>query len=245
MDDLDDQPPPLRERAREWLQARPAEFIGLCVLLAGASLVTVIVLWSPSPRDGGHDRATSPASAGDVAAHLDPATGQLDPAHASDEGADGQPVQSTNGSPANHGDQVVVHVAGHVLDPGVVVLRDGARVGDAIVAAGGAAADANLDALNLARVLHDGEQVRVPQLGEELPAAPGASPAPPAAGRVDLNRADAAQLETLPGIGPSRARAIIAYRDDHGPFTTPGDLRAVSGIGESTFQGLADLVTVG
>ncbi len=235
MDDLDDAAPTPRERLREWLRTRPAEFIGLCVLLAAASLTTVIVLWSPSQRAADHDPATT-AAVGHAAAHLDPSTGQLHDAAS----AGGSDSAEGPAAPAPSA-QVVVHVAGHVLDPGVVVLDDGARVGDAVAAAGGAAADADLDQLNLARLVQDGEQIRVPQQGETIPAEAGTSTT---GGLVDLNRADVTQLESLPGIGPSRAAAIVAYRDDHGPFTVPGDLRAVSGIGEATFQSLADLVTV-
>jgi competence protein ComEA len=149
--------------------------------------------------------------------------------------------------------EVVVHVSGAVRRPGLLTLPAGARVGDAIEAAGGPTEDADVDRLNLARPLQDGEHVHLPRHGEELPR----SADPPAgggtgadasgtdaAGRIDLNRASAAELETLPGIGPAKASAIVSHRDEHGPFRTPGDLRAVPGIGEKTFQRLADLVTV-
>lgn len=152
---------------------------------------------------------------------------------------------------------LMVHVSGAVQRPGLVTLPGGARVGDGVAAAGGLTADADAARVNLARVLVDGEQVHVPREGEEPPpaTADGPATAPGEAGpqggsgedpegRIDLNRASADELETLPGIGPARASAIVAHREEHGPFQAPGDLRAVSGIGEATFQNLAPLIVV-
>lgn len=163
-----------------------------------------------------------------------------------------QPVVGTApavvASPADDGAvALTVHVVGEVLAPGVVGLPAGARVQDAIAAAGGPTVDARLEALNLARPLQDGEQLAVPG-----PVPAGDPPATGADGssgvlddgRVDLNRASAAELETLPGIGPVLAQRIVSHREDHGPFSAPGDLRAVAGIGERTFQSLAELVVV-
>ena len=158
--------------------------------------------------------------------------------------------------------QVVVHVAGAVASPGVVTLDEGARVADAIDAAGGLAQEADPDQLNLARPLTDGEQVRVPRVGEDASAwqgtsgqagasaggggggqAPGAAgPAP--SGSVNLNTADAAELETLPGIGPALAQRIIDYRAEHGAFTSVDELTSVSGIGSARLEALRDLVSV-
>lgn len=139
--------------------------------------------------------------------------------------------------------RLTVHVAGAVHRPGVVTLPHGARVTDAIDEAGGARPDAVLAALNLARVLEDGERVLVPSPDDpEVPSAGGAGERTD--GRVDLNRATAAQLEELPGIGPVLAQRIVDHREDHGPFTEVGDLREVPGIGERTFQSLAELVAV-
>lgn len=139
--------------------------------------------------------------------------------------------------------RLTVHVAGAVHHPGVVTLPHGARVTDAIDEAGGARRDAVLAALNLARVLEDGERVLVPSPDDpEVPAAGGVGER--ADGRVDLNRATAAELEELPGIGPVLAQRIVDHREDHGPFTEVGDLREVPGIGERTFQSLAELVAV-
>jgi competence protein ComEA len=140
---------------------------------------------------------------------------------------------------------VVVHVSGAVAEPGLRVLVAGARVGDAILAAGGASAEAQLDLLNLARRLEDGEQVHVPRPGDAVVGSPTpGSRGILADGRVDVNVASAEELATLPGIGPARAQAIIATREER-PFAVPGDLRRVPGIGEATFQRLAPLVSVG
>jgi competence protein ComEA len=144
---------------------------------------------------------------------------------------------------------VVVHVAGAVAAPGLVVLPSGARVADAVAAAGGATADAATDGLNLARTLVDGEQVWVPT-GAEVAAglAPAAMRSASAGqlpdGRVDLNSADAAMLETLPGVGPVLAGRIMAHRDTNGPFGDASQLRSVPGIGEATWLQLRDLVGV-
>lgn len=139
--------------------------------------------------------------------------------------------------------RLTVHVAGAVHRPGVVTLPHGSRVTDAIDEAGGAQPDAVLAALNLARVLEDGERVLVPSPDDpEVASAGGAAERPD--GRIDLNRATADQLEELPGIGPVLARRIVEHREDHGPFTEVGELREVPGIGERTFQSLAELVTV-
>ena len=135
-----------------------------------------------------------------------------------------------------------VHVSGAVRTPGLYVLPAGARVVDAIAAAGGFAEGADRSAVNLARTLDDGEQLPVPREGERPPA--GAVAPAPADALVDLNSADAAQLETLPRIGPALAERIIAWRDDNGGFTSVEDLLAVPGIGDTMLESLRDLVTV-
>ncbi|WP_246123685.1 ComEA family DNA-binding protein [Cellulomonas terrae] len=138
--------------------------------------------------------------------------------------------------------EVVVDVVGAVIAPGVVRLAQGSRVVDAIAAAGGATADAQVSALNLARVLVDGEQIAVPRPGEE-PAPAGASAPGGADGLVDLNTADAAALDALPGIGPVLADRIVGHRQD-GPFTTVDELADVAGIGPTLLERLRDLVRV-
>jgi len=144
---------------------------------------------------------------------------------------------------------VVVHVAGAVRQPGVYELHAGARVDDAIRSAGGMLGSAVGSALNLARVLVDGEQVYVPTQDEiasgaiESASAPGGSSG--ASGSlVNLNTATAADLEALPGIGPSTAQKIVDDRTANGPFTSVDDLVRISGIGTAKVESLRDLVTV-
>jgi competence protein ComEA len=144
--------------------------------------------------------------------------------------------------------QLVVHVAGWVRRPGVYELPDGDRVVDAIEAAGGPRKGADLGALNLAALLVDAQQVLVPRAAEGASAPVGASPGDAGTGSVPLlvnvNVAEAEELETLPGIGEVLAAAIIAYREEHGPFTSVDQLLDVSGIGEVTLEEIRDLVTV-
>lgn len=139
---------------------------------------------------------------------------------------------------------LVVQVLGEVRRPGVVRVPSGARVVDAIAAAGGLRRGGSSGLLNLARRLTDGEQVVV---GPDAVAGPtpGASGSGPAGGLVDLNTADEAALDTLPGVGPVTASAIVAWRDDNGGFTSVEQLREVDGIGPKTYEQLAPLVTVG
>lgn len=153
---------------------------------------------------------------------------------------------------------VVVHVVGAVQRAGVVSLGAGSRVSLAIDRAGGATPDADLARLNLARVVVDGERLYVPKVGEtEVPAALDDAGAAPGAGTggavggsddgdavVDLNSADQAALETLPGIGPSLAGRILAWREEHGRFGSVEDLLDVSGIGDGRFADLRDRVRV-
>jgi competence protein ComEA len=157
---------------------------------------------------------------------------------------------------------VVVHVVGAVARAGVVRLPGGSRVTDALDSAGGAADDADLARVNLARPVVDGERLYVPRVGEtEVPstlddggaagstAAPGAGAGggPGGVGSsdlVDLNTADQAALETLPGIGPALAGRILAWRDEHGRFTAVEDLLDVSGIGDGRFAELRERVRV-
>jgi competence protein ComEA len=138
-----------------------------------------------------------------------------------------------------------VHVSGAVRSPGLYEMVAGSRVADAIEGAGGATNGAQLDSLNLAELLADGTKVHVPAKGEvaTTPTATGtASPtAPPI---IDINVADIAMLETIPGIGPTRAAAIIAYRDEVGGFQSVDQLLEVSGIGPATLESLRDHVTV-
>ena len=142
---------------------------------------------------------------------------------------------------------VVVYVAGAVAVPGVYTLTAPGRVTDAVAAAGGAAAGADLDVVNLAATLHDGERIYVPEVGEIVPTVVAGdtvvdSLAP--AGPVDVNTATVDQLDVLPGVGPATAAAIVAYRDQHGPFQTVDQLGEVRGIGPSKLDAIRGLVVV-
>ncbi|MDI6844004.1 MAG: ComEA family DNA-binding protein [Anaerosomatales bacterium] len=154
-------------------------------------------------------------------------------------------VSSETSTPTPAAAGVVVHVVGAVRRPGVYNLPAGSRVGDAVAAAGGALGNAAPDAVNLARVLNDGEQVRIPS-ADEASAAVAASGAPSDAPRkVNINTATAAELDTLPGIGPATAQKIVDDRERNGPFASPEDLMRVPGIGPKKFDALKDLVTTG
>jgi len=141
------------------------------------------------------------------------------------------PVQSL--TPSAPTVDLVVDVAGAVGSPGIVTLTSGARVVDAIAAAGGALPDAALDGLNLARIVGDGEQIVVPREGDDVSSA-----------LINLNTSDASRLEGLPGVGPVLAAKIVADRERYGPFSSLDDLGRVSGVGAAIVESLAGIATV-
>ncbi|MDT0234584.1 ComEA family DNA-binding protein [Curtobacterium sp. BRB10] len=234
------------------------------VLAAVVVVVAVVVVFVGAMASGGGSGGTD--GTGGVVVRGAPTSGAG--------GASGAPSPSAGDAagalPSGPGaGRVVVHVLGAVQRSGVVELPASSRVGDALERAGGAADDADLDRLNLARVLTDGERLYVPRLGQqEVPEALGPAADGAGAGRaaaagaagggggggagtgvegsavVDLNAADQAALETLPGIGPGLAGRIIAWRDEHGRFTAVEDLLDVSGIGDVRFAELRDRVRV-
>jgi competence protein ComEA len=131
---------------------------------------------------------------------------------------------------------LVVHISGAVMSPGLVKLPEGARVNDAIVAAGGLSLEAAEGALNLARFVVDGEHIVVPVAGEIL------DDSASSAGLVSLSLASASELESLSGVGPALAQRIISWREEHGPFRQVEDILAVSGIGPATLEGFRNQV---
>ncbi len=139
-----------------------------------------------------------------------------------------------------------VHVAGAVMKPGVVTVPEGSIVQDAIAAAGGLTPEADAGDLNLAGPLTDGTQIVIGTKGSPRGDVVGGAPSTAGSegGRLNLNQATQAQLEDLPGIGPVTAQAIIAWREEHGGFTSVAELRQISGIGPKTFAKLEPLVTV-
>lgn len=145
-------------------------------------------------------------------------------------------------------DVLLVHVAGAVLAPGVHEVPAGARVVDAIDAAGGLSPQADGSRINLAAPVADGERVYVPVVGEDPPpavvGAAGGSGETGAPGPINLNTADEAALDSLPGVGPATAAAIVEHRDRIGGFSSVDQLLDVRGIGEAKLEQLRDLVTV-
>jgi competence protein ComEA len=132
-----------------------------------------------------------------------------------------------------------VHIVGEIKSPGMYQLPLGARLVDAVFAAGGLTSDADNSSVNLARELSDGEQVVVYKIGETTQDGGVTS-----GGLISINRATAEQLEDLPGIGPALSARIISYREANGGFKAKEDLLNVSGIGDSIFSGFADLITL-
>ena len=230
----------LVKRARYW-----AAFVGVRRLVTGAVSVVValLVLWlMMRPSDPPLESSMATASVASPTSHA---------------------------SLARTG-QVTVHVMGAVRRPGVYQLSSTARVVDAVREAGGATSSADLERINLAQTLIDTEQIFVPSRQQPTsritiaprirsntstvaPSIPGATPtttlpseesASNSTGKVNINTATAAQLDTLPGVGPSTAKAIISYRTKSGAFKKISDLMNVPGIGQAKFDAMRDLVSV-
>lgn len=146
----------------------------------------------------------------------------------------GQAIPLITPTPAS----LAVYITGAVATPGVYSLPEGSRIEDAVVAAGGFHEDADPQGVNLAARLSDGVQVFVPYLS-------GKTPATPIVQRVNINTASMAELDTLPGVGPTLAQTIVDFRVQNGPFQTIEDLMNVPGIGPATFDRLKDMITVG
>ncbi len=204
-----------------------AAVLGVRVAWARASAEPVLIAPGGGPRAGPTGLSTAAAAVG-----VPTTTPSAVPGAGGGQGrVDGVPV--------------VVHVVGQVRRPGVLHLPPGSRVADALEAAGGATGKADLGGVNLARVLVDGEQVRVPRPGEVVlgAAGPGGGGAGPPGALVPLNSADLATLDALPGVGPVLAGRIVDWRTVHGRFTTVDELAEVSGIGEKLLERLRPLVT--
>jgi len=228
---------PASEIAHAWL-----DWVGLSRVLLTAIAVAVVVfgaVWllrAPAPTtEAGLPFATTPALPPPDATTPRPASSVA--------------VVTTQTQPI----ALVVHVAGAVVAPGVYELSPPARVADAVAAAGGPSLDGDLDGINMAAALADGQRVYVPATGEVDPAsvpsggggaaeaqAPGATVAP---GPIDLNTATAGELEQLPGVGPATAAAIIDDRERNGPFASVDDLDRVPGIGPAKLEAIRASVT--
>lgn len=145
---------------------------------------------------------------------------------------------------------IVVYITGAVLRPDVYTLPSNARVKDAVLAAGGLHPDAASEQINLAASIRDAEHIHIPRVGEAPAALPAGTAEPGAAqpasnGQININTANATELEDLPGIGQTLAERIVTYREANGPFATPDDLRKVPGIGAKLFEEISPLITVG
>jgi competence protein ComEA len=161
-------------------------------------------------------------------------------------------IPAATASPA----PITVHIAGEVLRSGVYALSAGSRLIDAVRAAGGLGPEADEGRCNLAQVLSDGQHIYIPRIGTPAPPDPTSLPVPAhvaadaggdlssSAARVNINTATSGELETLPGIGPTLAQRIIAYRREHGPFVDPADIVEVKGIGPSRYTELCDMICV-
>jgi len=153
--------------------------------------------------------------------------------------------------------QVGVYLSGAVINPGVYVADGGSRLANVLLLAGGATAEADLTAVNLAAIVHDEDHWHIPERGEVLSSSaglpkPGENAQPAAAvqdaqrgnGKIDLNSADIELLKSLPGIGDVRAQAIVSYREANGEFASVDGLLDVNGIGIGTVENIRELVTV-
>ena len=219
------------------VRAKPRRLavLGVLILLLSAGVVLgVRVAWARS--------AAQPRAVAATAQHPDGLVSRTVPAAFASAGPGVLPTTAG---------VLLVHVVGQVRHPGVVRLPSGARVLDAVRAAGGATSKADLNGLNLARPVADGEQIVVPKPGESVSAGgvPGAGGAGTGAsgvggGLIDLNTADAAALDSLPGVGPVLAQRILDWRVEHGRFSSVDELGEVSGIGDKILAQVSPKVRV-
>lgn len=259
-----DEPPPPRPvtvpaavAGSRWrLSPRAALGVGLVLLVAvlilGARTVLAERAAEPVPVAG--DGVAAAGDRSGFGAEQPSPTGGSEEAKASGPSSTGEGGEPAAATASPTGD-MHVHVVGEVTKAGVVTLPAGSRVADAVQAAGGSSAEADLSYVNLARLLVDGEQVVVPAEGEVPPIgapAPGTAPGAAAGGSggsaptapVNINTADQAALEALPGVGPVLAGRIVQWRVENGRFTSIDELSEVSGIGEKMLAQIGPQVTV-
>lgn len=215
----------LRERYRDSFRASPAEMVLLCLvgltIVGGAALIFVRKSDPPPPPI---ERIRAASSAKEAS------------------GAKPTPAPAKT---------LLVHVAGMVAAPGVYELPEGSRVKDAISAAGGPKDGGDIQALNLAAPLTDGQKISVGKPGETMAAAEppvaGASVGTAGSGsggKINLNTATSAELDSLPSIGPVLAERILSFRQQKGRFTSVSQLKDIEGIGPKKYEGIKDLVIV-
>lgn len=236
--------PTLRQRIVRAISV-PA-LAGTCVFVATVVIAIIMTMQQFTPRGDSGSGEASELSASSVEGGVAPGGGNSSMPSAEQGIADGDPAsRATEPAPS----QVTVHVVGAVKRPGVVQVPAQTRVGAAIEAAGGATMAAKLEAVNLARVVVDGEQILVPdETSVGVPSAgagaSGNAPGAPPTQLINLNSADLATLESLPNIGPALAQRIIDWRTENGRFTSTDQLLDVAGVGEKTFAALEAQVTV-
>jgi competence protein ComEA len=226
---LDDLSSRIKAIDRQWW------VVGVVAALAIAAGAWVLLGRSPAPAEVELPRATPGATTPTGGSGSDRSA----PAH----GAATTSVVQPAG--------IVVDVVGAVVRPGLVTVGTGARVADALAAAGGGRHDADLDQVNLAQPLTDGVRVVIPVIGQTLAAGGGVAGAngiatgdgSTSSGPIDLNTATAEQLDSLPGVGPATAKAIIDHRTKNGPYRSVDDLLDVRGIGPAKLDALRDAVT--
>ncbi|NLT35762.1 MAG: ComEA family DNA-binding protein [Gaiellales bacterium] len=218
--------------ARVYAPAMKPRRLQLILYVLAAAVVVAVGLWGLASYPG-REGVLVPAVS---------AQGSGDPGVGGIAGGLSWDVSSTTSSTLP---LIYVQVSGAVRNPGVHRVERGARLFQVLEAAGGLEADADSETLALAAVVADGASVHVPRVGETasgmVPAAPGDRPAQNA-GPVSLSAASREELDALPGIGPALAAAIIAYRDEHGPFVSVEELEEVPGIGPSLLSKLKDRV---
>jgi competence protein ComEA len=230
----------------------PPAAVGAVAVVLAVALVGALWRWWPRGEPAGIARADTEAA---EVTSSGASSGSAAPGGA-----------VVNGAAAGGSGPVTVHIVGAVIHPGVYELPATARVRDAVNAAGGLSGNAAQGSVNLARLLADGEQIVIPTEDEFAKTTAGAGAqnvsgaskgvvgpggasaenpgAPPAGTVVNINTADAAALDALPGVGPSTAAKIVADRDTNGPFATPDDLGRVSGIGPKKLEALKDFIRV-
>ncbi len=218
------------------------------MIAALAAVVTAVGVWRNQPEPVPVPMAASAATVVGLSGGTDP---PAETASAPGRSAAGEPAASAVETAA--ATEIVVSVTGLVRKAGLVTVPPGARVADAIAAAGGATADADLTGMNLAAKLADGDSIVLSD-SPTAAAAPGGgvttggvvreSADAPGSSLVNLNTADEAALDSLPGVGPVMAQNILAWRDANGTFTSIDQLQEISGIGPSRFAQISPLVTV-
>ncbi len=225
-------PPTWRDRfasAGEWRDRVPVAAVATVLVVVVVAVVGVTVVL------GGRAGSWSGGGGTDVALSLPKADDAGGSSGASaDSAALGGASTSTTAGGSLH-----VHAAGAVLHPGVVEVPAGSRVTDVVAAAGGPAADADLNQVNLAALVTDGVRIYIPRQGEvgaDIVAASGGADNGGQDAIVNLNEANETELETLPGVGPATAKAIVDYRSEHGRFRSVDDLLNVRGIGPSKLE---------